>query len=140
MLTAAQKLASTMGLTGLYGFDFILENGTGRPLLLEMNPRATQTCHLGLGKLHDIPAAIVAAATGKPITLTPSVIGDREIIALFPLEWQNDPHSPFIQSGYHDIPWKEPRLVEAGKQKQIAGWMTYENLDKALALLPWHRT
>jgi hypothetical protein len=24
-----------------------------------------------------------------------------------------DPSSPLIQSAYHDVPWEEPRLVEA---------------------------
>src|SRR5208283_1453997 len=46
MADSARVLARTLGLSGFIGFDFIIEAATGRAVLLEMNPRPTQTCHL----------------------------------------------------------------------------------------------
>jgi hypothetical protein len=38
----------------------------------------------------------------------------NEVIVLFPVEWKRDPASPFLTSGYHDVPWSEPGLVKTG--------------------------
>ena len=46
MLTAAAEMARRLRLTGLCGFDFVRETGTGHPYLIEVNPRATPTAHL----------------------------------------------------------------------------------------------
>ncbi|MGA2848355.1 MAG: hypothetical protein ABSE46_05115 [Terracidiphilus sp.] len=141
MLLAAQKLTSHLKLSGLCGFDFLVDRVTGKAHLIEMNPRATQTCHLPLGTAHDLPAALAACIAGKPIPNSTSVT-ERNVIALFPLEWQNDPASPFLRSGYHDVPWEEPKLVQACVESRMrnGGWLTYENLDRMLARLPWRRT
>jgi hypothetical protein len=32
---------------------------------------------------------------------------------LFPQEWLRDPSSPYLHSGYHDVPWDQPDLVRA---------------------------
>jgi hypothetical protein len=138
MLLAAQKLTRHLKLSGLCGFDFLVERDTGKAHLIEMNPRATQTCHLPLGIAHDLPAALAACIAGEPIPNSVSVT-ERNVIALFPLEWQNDPASPFLRSGYHDVPWEEPKLVQACVESRMrnGGWLTYENLDRMLARLPW---
>ncbi|MGA2349519.1 MAG: ATP-grasp domain-containing protein, partial [Terracidiphilus sp.] len=141
MLLAAQKLARRLHLSGLCGFDFMLERKTGRAHLIEMNPRATQTCHLPLGTAHNLPAALAAAVAGRAIPNSVSIT-ERDIIALFPLEWQNDSASPFLHSGYHDVPWEEPKLVQACMESRMrsGGWLTYDNLNRLLAQLPWRRS
>ena len=108
----AEILASRLHLSGFYGLDFILEEQTGIPLLLELNCRATQIPHLALGPGNDLPAAAFAAVTGLPLRARPAITAEQTI-ALFPQEWQRDPASPFIQSAYHDVPWEEPRLVRS---------------------------
>lgn len=141
MLLAAQKLARHLKLSGLCGFDFLLDRETGKAYLIEMNPRATQICHLALGTARNLPAALAACMAGEavPESIT---ITERDVIALFPLEWQNDPASPFFRSGYHDVPWEEPKLVQACVESRMrkGGWLTYENLDRMLAHLPWRRS
>ena len=109
---AAEILASRLNLSGFYGLDFILEEQTGIPWLLEMNSRATQIPHLALGAGHDLPAAAYTAVTGLPIRSRPAVTTEQ-MIALFPQEWERDPASPFIRSAYHDVPWESRALVRA---------------------------
>lgn len=110
--TAVEKLVRRLSLSGIYGFDFIVETQTGHPYLIEINPRTTQVGHLALGPGRDLPAALAAAVTGSPIQAAPRVT-ESDIIALFPQEWTRDPASSFIRSAYHDVPWDEPELVRA---------------------------
>lgn len=108
--TTAEKLARRLELSGLHGFDFILEAKTGAPYLIEMNPRATQVSHLALGAGHDLPAALYAALTGQSVQAAPKLT-ENNTIALFPQEWLRNPASVLIRSGYHDVPWEEPEFI-----------------------------
>lgn len=107
-----RKTAARLGVSGICGFDFILEKESGIPHLIEMNPRATQTAHLRLGAGRDIANALFAAVAGKPAREPVDEIkGDT--VALFPQEWIREPASEFLKSGFHDVPWSEPALIEA---------------------------
>jgi len=108
--TTAEKLARRLELSGLHGFDFILEAKTGAPYLIEMNPPATQVSHLALGAGHDLPAALYAALTGQSVQPAPKLT-ENNTIALFPQEWLRNPASTLIRSGYHDVPWEEPEFI-----------------------------
>jgi Carbamoyl-phosphate synthase L chain, ATP binding domain len=121
MQAAAEKTVRRLGLSGLHGFDFMLEAGSGDAYLLEVNPRATQVGHLTLGPGRDLPAALYAAVTGKIVQDAPRIT-DKDIIALFPQEWTRDPASPILEIAYHDVPWDEPELIQAcvrGRQKGV---------------------
>lgn len=85
MRESCRRLVKRLGLSGLIGFDFILEQGTGRPILIELNARATQTCHLRVGSNADPAEALRAAVTGEPVRDSPAMSG-RDIIELFPRE------------------------------------------------------
>jgi Carbamoyl-phosphate synthase L chain, ATP binding domain len=112
MSASAEKMARRLGLSGIHGFDFMLEEHTGNAHLIEINPRATQVGHLALGAGRDLPAALCSALSGKPLHAAKKVT-ESDIIALFPQEWMRDPSSPFLTSGYHDVPWEEPELLRA---------------------------
>ena len=43
---ASCLMARRLRLNGFHGLDFIIEEGTDAPYLIEMNPRATQLGHL----------------------------------------------------------------------------------------------
>ncbi|MGD0931374.1 MAG: ATP-grasp domain-containing protein [Candidatus Korobacteraceae bacterium] len=126
MAEAAEKIARRLGLSGLHGFDFILEEGTGKAYVIEANPRATQVCHLQLGAGHDLPASLYTLVTGEPLGNVTSVT-DREVIALFPQAWVQNPSSEYLQSGYHDVPWDEPELVRACMKLRQNRWHSYAN-------------
>jgi hypothetical protein len=112
MLTAAEKMVRRLKLSGVHGFDFMLESHTRNAYLIEINPRSTQVGHLTLGPGRDLPAALYSALSGDPLRTGPKVT-ESDTITLFPQEWLRDPASPFLISGYHDVPWEEPELLRA---------------------------
>jgi hypothetical protein len=129
---AIERMARRLGLSGLYGFDFMLEAETGRAYLLEINPRSTQVGHLSLGPGRDLPAALYAALSGNAVQPAPKVT-EKDTIALFPQEWIRDPESPFLRSAYHDIPWEEPELVRdcVSNRRKQSTW--YSRADRTQA-------
>jgi hypothetical protein len=110
MATAAEKIAARLRLSGFHGLDFMIEDGTGRAYLIEINPRTTQVGHLSLGPDRDLPAALYSAVTGKKVQPA-SEVTENPTIALFPQEWKRDPNSEFLFSCYHDVPWAELGLL-----------------------------
>lgn len=112
MLAASARIVRRLGLSGLHGFDFMVEEDTENAYLIEINPRATQVGHLTLGEGRDLPAALYARASGQAIEPSPKLT-ESGTIALFPHEWIRNPESTFLHSAYHDVPWSEPALVQA---------------------------
>jgi hypothetical protein len=119
VLHAVQTMSRRLRISGLYGFDFILERESGQPFLLEINPRATPTTHLRTSA-GSLAFALRFALTGegaKPVSLYKT--GD--IIALFPQEWHRDQESDFLRTAYHDTPWNEPEFVRACLRREKGG-------------------
>jgi ATP-grasp domain len=110
MMDTARRLVRKLGLSGLIGFDFMIETATGAARLIEMNPRNTPVCHINLGPGHDLVGALTAALSGreKPNNVA---VTSNDIIALFPDAWMADSESRFLYTGYHDVPWEEPALI-----------------------------
>lgn len=111
MTEATNRLVRRLGISGLWGVDFVLEASSGAAYLIEVNPRATPICHLPLGSGRNLPAALYARLAGTPSCHMPATI-DQHVIAMFPGEWHRNPASPYLHLGYHDIPWDEPALVQ----------------------------
>lgn len=135
MSSAAEKMVRRLGLSGIHGFDFMLEEHSGNAHLIEINPRATQVGHLALGPGHDLPAALYSAVSGEPVRAATKVT-ENEIITLFPQEWMRDPASPFLASGYHDVPWEEPELLRACVRRPWKLKMLDSRQDAAPTLAP----
>ncbi|MGH9512762.1 MAG: ATP-grasp domain-containing protein [Terriglobales bacterium] len=112
MREAAEKMVRRLNLSGIHGLDFIFDGDNGRPFLIEINHRATQVGHLALGPERDLPAALFAAVSGGLPRPAPKVT-DNPTIAFFPQEWIRDPDSEFLSSAHHDVPWGEPKLIQA---------------------------
>jgi glutathione synthase/RimK-type ligase-like ATP-grasp enzyme len=110
MSNTAEKVVRRLNLSGLQGFDFMLEAKTGHAYLIEINPRSTQVGHLTLGPGRDLPAALYSALTGTALREAPKVT-EKDTIALFPQEWVRDSKSEYLKVAYHDVPWEEPELV-----------------------------
>jgi hypothetical protein len=68
---------------------------------------------------------------GKPIPATKPVT-ELDVIALFPQEWHSDPASEYLATAYHDVPWREPRLVKACVDFYVARkrWYSPQRLVK----------
>jgi glutathione synthase/RimK-type ligase-like ATP-grasp enzyme len=114
---AGRKLAQALSLSGFFGLDFLLEYGSGRPYLLEMNPRATQLGHLPLEDTSEYGTLAEAlwcgwadktpsqpAPAGRPAKLP-------RRIALYPKALSLAPDSPLLASAWLDRPEGEPDLV-----------------------------
>ena len=111
MLAAARAMVKRLRMSGLVGLDFILENGTGRAHLIEVNPRATPTAHLVSAEGIDLLASLrsVLGYAGPP----PRTATYRDgCVALFPGEMERDPTGAMLDDAYHDVPWQAPDLVE----------------------------
>jgi hypothetical protein len=134
MSTAIEKVVRRMKLSGVCGFDFMLESSTGNAYLIEMNPRATQVGHLTLGAGRDLPAALYGAISGHP-TQVAAAITENDTIALFPHEWARDPQSEFLRTGYHDVPWDTPELVHAciHRSRKQSVWYSRGDVNREVA-------
>jgi hypothetical protein len=129
------EMVRRLNLSGLHGFDFMLESQTGNAYLIEINPRSTQVGHLTLGPGRDIPAALHSAVSGQPVRPAAKITND-DTFALFPQEWIRDPASAFLQSAYHDVPWDKPELIRAcvrARKKQDA-WYSQQHRLQAFSV------
>ena len=111
MSEAVNRMVRRLGVSGLWGADFVLEASTGAAYLIEMNPRATPICHLPLGTGRNLPAALYTQLAETPPIASPAMI-DHDVIVMFPGEWHRSPASPYLRSHYHDVPWDEPELIQ----------------------------
>jgi hypothetical protein len=116
---AAVAIARRLGLTGVFGLDFILDEATGRTWLIELNARPTQISHMNYGPGRDLVEAIVCAVSGRPATERLALpIGAP--IALFPHCLRSDGDA---DAGLEDLPLDQPGLVRAFTPlKARLGW------------------
>ena len=108
MMVAARTIARQLSLSGFFGLDFVIEEGTGAAYLIEMNPRCTPPCHLRLGAGHDMVGALSAQLTGKRPVESVSIT-QNDLIAYFPQAMLQN--SELLSSAYHDVPEAEPELI-----------------------------
>ncbi len=109
MRFAAERIASRLGLSGFFGLDFMIENGSGTVHLIEMNPRLAPPCYLRLGKGSDLPGALWAQLAGQPIPEHPPVT-ENDLIAYLPQTLKiNDSILPHC---FQDLPLNEPELIK----------------------------
>lgn len=120
MAATAEKMARRLHLSGLHGFDFMLDDQHHDAYLIEINPRATQVGHLSFGPGHDLPGVLISALSGTAAQPTPKIT-ENDAIALFPQEWLRDSSSPYLRSAYHDVPWEQPELLRACLRKRANG-------------------
>jgi hypothetical protein len=111
MLRTMRAVVKRLGVSGFCGFDFVVDQATGTPLVIEMNARPTQLVHCPLGPGKDLVAAYVRGVLGMNVADREAVT-TKPLIALFPQEVERDPKSPWLAEAYHDVPWNEPKLIE----------------------------
>src|SRR5260370_7317799 len=91
------------GLSGFVGFDVMVEAGSGRAFLIEMNTRPTQICHLAFDANSDMIGALLGEFSGAvQRRMTPNV-GSRTV-ALFPQESWPDPASAHLSPASPPLP------------------------------------
>ncbi len=110
MVDTARRVVKALGLSGLVGFDFMIEAATGAAYLIEMNARNTPICAVRLGPGRDLAEALVARLANRALQERPART-KSDIVVFFPDTWRQDPSNQFLRSGYHDVPWDQPALV-----------------------------
>lgn len=120
MEEAALRLVRRLGLSGLCGFDFMLEADSGQAYLIEVNPRATPASALALGAGRDLVAALSRTLLGREIPDRPALVASGQI-AMFPGTWLKNPDDPALATAHHDVPWEQPALVQACIDFDYAG-------------------
>jgi hypothetical protein len=138
MRVAAKILALRFGLTGFYGLDFMIESATGRPYLIEMNPRCTQLGHIEFADQGSLAGVYSAALRGaaRPVACSPI---QQETIALFPQALgAGESVAPYIRASYHDVPLEDPKLRH---ELMLGGWPNRRLLGRLYhAFRPMRRT
>lgn len=112
MLRITAEMAAAFRVTGFVSFDFVIEQGSGKPWLIECNPRPIGIAHLGPLVGVDLMQAYRRAMDGSargPASLPLA----EATVARFPAEWRRDPASPWLTAAFHDIPRHEPDALEA---------------------------
>ena len=111
---SARIIARRLGLSGICGFDFVIEARTGDAYFIELNARATPTCHIGRARDSDVCGAL--ARRWGAIGDVDDAVDSRDHsdpIPVFPAEWRRDPNSPHLGSPHHGVPWSNPAVVAA---------------------------
>ena len=120
------RLAKGFGLSGIFSPEFILQEETGKPILLELNRRMSHGSHIGASFNVDVATALHAAMHGIPSTTRSELDdGEEHVRAHFPSEWIRDADSRWLREARVDIPWDEPELFEAlveeGRRRLLEG-------------------
>ena len=108
MRFAADRIANRLELSGFFGLDFMIEEGSNNAYLIEMNPRPTPPCYLRLGQGRDLPGALWAQLAGQPLPNHP-VATSNDLIAYFPQALKGD--QDILPDCYQDVPKDEPKLL-----------------------------
>jgi hypothetical protein len=110
MRTAAERLVERLGLTGFCGLDFVIDDATFVPYLIEMNPRCTQLGHLSLPGQGDLAGLLLAQLPGGAAGAPPAPIA-ADTIALFPQYLAAGAAGAPRPGLHHDVPQAYPELV-----------------------------
>ena len=110
-VAGARRLARKLELTGFYGIDFMVEEATNRPVLIEMNPRVTPLSNIRLDVKRDLIGAAATLLTGQSAP-SPRMAPTGDLVAHFPAAWTINPDDVRLVECFHEIPWSEPILME----------------------------
>ena len=112
MRQTAARLARRLNLSGVFGLDFILDQATGEPWLIELNARPTQVSHFRLGAATDTIGELIQAISGERPVFHQSPFGDAKV-ALFPHQLRSKRRAPPDFDFVDDLPFAHPKLLAA---------------------------
>lgn len=136
MSDAVKKLVRRLGLSGFVGFDFVVEDATGKAFLIEINPRATQTCHLQLHPGSNLCAALCASLSASATAKKNDGVTPYQTIVLWPQLADRLLPAHVVDNAYFDKPQNDPEVVRLfGSSKRV----TFSNVIKSLWRSAWAR-
>jgi Carbamoyl-phosphate synthase L chain, ATP binding domain len=114
MSQAVERLVRALNLSGLCGFDFILDSVDGSAYLIDFNPRATQTCHLVSSERTRPVLALAAKLRGLPEVVDDQLNPHCGPIVLFPHGLAYPPQGQCLKYAEIDQASKSPELIKIG--------------------------
>jgi hypothetical protein len=112
MSQAVERLVRVLNLSGLCGFDFILDSTDGSAHLIDFNPRATQTCHLLSSERTQPVLSLAAKLRGLPPIVDDHLSPHCGPIVLFPHGPAYAPKSHYSKYTEIDLPSESPELAK----------------------------
>jgi hypothetical protein len=113
-LANSETLTRGLRINGFFNVQFVIDEASGIPYLLEINRRVVTHMHLGERVGRDLPRALMRALEGLPAEAPTDVAEDTGgKIVVFPREWLRDPHSRHLAELPVDVPWDDPALLAA---------------------------
>jgi len=125
-----QRLAAGTRWSGFLGLDFIVEDSTGRPHLIDANPRANPAVSLGYRAGVDWSALIVSLAQGRRLPAQAAQPGVRTRTLLLDIAWLLDAFRP--------APGFWGRVADRTRRFLRPGWSVAAHSD--LAASDWRCT
>jgi len=110
----SERLVRAFGMSGLFTSEYLIGRETRKPHLLEISRRIGPATHYGAVMNVDLCAALNAAMRDAPMPTRSGLDpGEERIFVQFPGEWLRDPASQWLRRYPVDVPWDDPRLLEA---------------------------
>jgi len=108
------RLAVGFGISGFFSPEFVVDNRTGEPYLLDINRQVVREAHgggdIGVDHWLALHAALQGTAAATRADLDE---GEEHVTVHFPQEWLRDPQSHWLRECPVDVPWDDPELIEA---------------------------
>ena len=133
MEETVRRMARRLGLSGFHEFRFVLESGTSRPWLTEINAHCAAPAHLNGGPGRDPVDAICRQMLGVSPP-EPWPVHRESLVALFPQAWIANPDDPDLKTAAYDIPKEDPKLVARALQLASRGRQYRSLRDRLRAL------
>jgi hypothetical protein len=112
MKAAARSIVRHLNLSGLCGFDFVIDEASGQAKLIEINPRATQTHHDCFGSGLDPARALYRVLNQGANVVDVATEPSPAEVVLFPHNPLFGPDSASFADARYDMPLEEPELMK----------------------------
>jgi hypothetical protein len=128
-----EKLGAMLAPTGLFEVEWIMPEGGGPPVLIELNPRPPSFTYLAEEMGADLPGAIRAMLAGDETARPPVEGPEGPVVRLFPedairaaesLDWMD--LALWLTGAAGPLPWRDDSLLRA------YGWRVTKGFVRAL--------
>lgn len=106
-----EQIVQRIGFSGFGSFDFMYHKSTGKAYVIELNPRPVPASHFP----EDVSGVSLSKCLYQAMQglAVPTSTFKSFTVAMFPGEFKRDPHSEYLSSAYHDVPWDDEHLLES---------------------------
>lgn len=132
MDAAGERFADLVGYNGLGSTQFVVDETTNEPYLIEANFRIGAFKHLGYLMGHDMCLALTQGLEGKPIE--PGTLNEGLTVTLYPQEPLRDPDSEHLK-GVVDWVEDDPDLAQHYRDAIAAKVERLKGIVGALSML-----